>query len=44
MIQVINSKLFPDRESFDRAMHEELRDHRVDVVCLAGFMKLLSGE
>lgn len=33
---------FPDRESYDRAVLARLREHRVDVVCLAGFMRLLS--
>lgn len=34
---------YPDRESFDRAVHELLLRHRVEIVCLAGFMRLLSG-
>ncbi len=31
-----------DREVYDRMVIEELRKHRVDLVCLAGFMRLLS--
>ena len=31
-----------DREVYDRLVVEELRRHQVDVVCLAGFMRLLS--
>jgi len=31
-----------DREIYDRMLLEELRKHSVDVVCLAGFMRLLS--
>lgn len=31
-----------DRESFERALDEQLRAHRVDHVVLAGFMRLLS--
>ena len=31
-----------DREVYDRMVVAELRKHRVDLVCLAGFMRLLS--
>jgi phosphoribosylglycinamide formyltransferase-1 len=31
-----------EREAYDRLLIEELRTHEVDVVCLAGFMRLLS--
>lgn len=30
------------REEHDRAMAEELRKHQVDLICLAGYMRLLS--
>lgn len=33
---------YPDRESFDRAVHEKLDEAGVELVCLAGFMRLLS--
>jgi phosphoribosylglycinamide formyltransferase-1 len=31
-----------DREGFERALHAVLQRHRIDIVCLAGFMRLLS--
>ncbi len=39
---VISHKEFSSREEFDRAVVEVLRRHEVDVVCLAGFMRILS--
>ena len=40
--QVMESKNL-DREVFDRALVAELRRQRVDLVCLAGYMRILSG-
>jgi phosphoribosylglycinamide formyltransferase-1 len=39
---VVDHKSFADRESFERAMHETLVGHGVEIVCLAGFMRLLT--
>ncbi len=39
---VLSHRAYPDRESFDRAILEKLREHGVDLVCLAGFMRILS--
>lgn len=33
-----------DREVYDRQLIEELRRSRVDLVCLAGYMRILSGH
>jgi len=33
-----------DREVYDQSVIEELQRHRVDLVCLAGFMRLLSAR
>jgi phosphoribosylglycinamide formyltransferase-1 len=33
-----------DRAAFERALQAVLDKHRVDLVCLAGFMRLLTGE
>ncbi|MFQ5791717.1 MAG: phosphoribosylglycinamide formyltransferase [Acidobacteriota bacterium] len=38
----IDHRSFGTREEFDRAVVAELNKHGVDVVCLAGFMRLLS--
>jgi phosphoribosylglycinamide formyltransferase-1 len=39
---VIDHTEFANRQQFDEAMHQLLNLHLVDVVCLAGFMRLLS--
>ena len=39
---VISHQDFPSREDYDRALVKELRARQVALVCLAGFMRLLS--
>ena len=39
---VLSHEEFDSRESFDSAVLEALRNYFVDVVCLAGFMRVLS--
>ena len=40
--KVIQHKDYPDRETFDREIHNCLMSENVDLICLAGFMRLLS--
>ena len=40
----LNHKNFSSRESFDRALSELLIKHEVDLVVLAGFMRILSNS
>ena len=39
---VVDAKSFPDRAAFEAAIDRHLTDARVDIVCLAGFMRILS--
>ena len=39
---IIEHKKYPNRESFDAVMHQQLLDWDVDLVILAGFMRILS--
>ena len=41
---VIEHKQYPTRESFDDAMHQQLLAWDVDLVVLAGFMRILSAK
>ena len=38
----VDHKAFPDRPSFDSAIVDVLRDHKVDWVVLAGFMRIVT--
>jgi len=39
---VVDHRQFADRESFEREMQATLAKHAIDLVCLAGFMRLLT--
>lgn len=41
---VIDHREYKNRAAFDAAMQKELKQHAVDIVCLAGFMRLLSDD
>lgn len=41
---VVERGKFPDRRSFEQAIARELELHHVELVCLAGFMRILSGD
>ena len=40
---IVDHRAFDSREAFERAMQGTLEAHGVDLVCLAGFMRLLTG-
>ena len=40
----LDRKLFSDREHFEGQLHSVLSASRIDLICLAGFMRLLSPE
>lgn len=42
--EVLSHRSFPDRRSFDLALVEVLRRHGVELVVLAGFMRVLSAD
>lgn len=39
---IVESRAYPTREAFEAAMQARLASHRIDLVCLAGFMRVLS--
>jgi phosphoribosylglycinamide formyltransferase-1 len=39
---VVDAKAFADKPAFEAALDERLRQAEIDIVCLAGFMRLLS--
>jgi phosphoribosylglycinamide formyltransferase-1 len=39
--EIVESRAYGDRDAFEAAMQERLAAHRIDLVCLAGFMRIL---
>jgi phosphoribosylglycinamide formyltransferase-1 len=39
---ILPHKAYPEREDYDRKVVEILKERQIDLVCLAGFMRLLS--
>ncbi len=40
--QVVDHKQYSSREDFDAALHQTLVSHNVDLVCCAGFMRVMT--
>ncbi len=41
---VLSHRLYPDREKYDEQLAQILQQHKIDLVCLAGFLRLLSPQ
>ena len=41
---MISHKEYKDRAQFDGALHVALEEAQVNIVCLAGFMRILTGK
>lgn len=41
---VVNHRDYPDRETFDNAIEEELKNFKAKFICLAGFMRILEAR
>ena len=44
MAIVLDPKAYPDRDAYDAALGALLQEHRIGLVCLAGFMRILGAE
>jgi phosphoribosylglycinamide formyltransferase-1 len=40
--KIVSHKNYPNKEEFEDAIHTSLKEHKVDLVCLAGFMRILT--
>ena len=40
----LNPKDFPSREAYDEALIREMKERNVDLICLAGYMKILTPQ
>lgn len=43
-IAAINHRDFDSRDDFDSALHDKIRSFHPDLICLAGFMRILGAE
>jgi phosphoribosylglycinamide formyltransferase-1 len=41
-IAAVDHKIYAGREEFERSMQQLLEIHRIEIICLAGFMRLLT--
>lgn len=41
---VLNHRDYPNREAYDTALHQALVESKTDIVCLAGFMRILTAD
>ena len=39
---VVSHKSYPSREAFDAALNTELQKHKLDLICCAGFMRIMT--
>ncbi len=42
--QVLDHRGYQSRGAFETALHDLLTDHAIDLICLAGFMRILGAE
>jgi len=43
-MQVVSHRDYKSREEFEAVLHQKLIDANIDIVCLAGFMRILTGN